>query len=135
MICNAPKRMECYFVRSRVKIRPIKCCCTVRNEQCLKYCMRISEFDNLKGFKIFECLKWPYLLKPLSPWARNLLYKVYYLLLDNDCTKSKMFCEMFFLFQYRILIYASKQQQVTTGKIHGNFSFTVIVIDINVNSD
>ncbi|XP_068729870.1 FK506-binding protein 15-like [Montipora capricornis] len=26
---------------------------------------------------------------------------------------------------YRILIYASKQQQVTTGKINGNFSFTV----------
>ncbi|KAJ7334499.1 FK506-binding protein 15 [Desmophyllum pertusum] len=26
---------------------------------------------------------------------------------------------------YKILIYASKQQQVTTGKIHGNFSFTV----------
>ncbi|XP_066020866.1 FK506-binding protein 15-like isoform X2 [Pocillopora verrucosa] len=26
---------------------------------------------------------------------------------------------------YRILVYASKQQQVTTAKIHGNFSFTV----------
>ena len=27
--------------------------------------------------------------------------------------------------QYKILLYASKQQQVTIAKIHSNFSFTV----------
>lgn len=58
----------------------------------------------------------------------------YYTVLDNYSKKPNMLCEMFFLFQYRVLIYASKQQQVTTGKIHTNFSFTVIFIDINVNS-
>ena len=46
-----------------------------------------------------------------------------------DFRRTNMWREMFFLFQYKVLIYASKQQQVTTGKIHGNFSFTVILSD------
>ena len=57
-----------------------------------------------------------------------------YAVLGAYSRKTNMLCVMFFHFQYRVLIYASKQQQVTTGKIHGNFSFTVIFIGIYVNS-
>lgn len=116
-----------YFVRWRVKIRTFKIINVVSQFKMNSVWNSVCVFQSVWSAPA-----------NLNFWVlevETFLTKVFTCYLTM--TPRKLTCSVKcsnFLFQYRILIYASKQQQVTTGKIHGNFSFTVIVTDINVNS-